>query len=388
VLARARTAGSVPKRPHPRSDGRRGQMRKSAPLPGRQCYVSRETCGTPKGGPVSVDGVTTIAGIAAEAGVSVPTVSKVLNGRPDVSVATRARVESVIERHQYRRRRARTGSRPRLIDLVIHELDFAWSVELIKGVEKVAAAARVGVVLSELGGAHRPPQEWLDDVLARPPLGVILVLSGFDVSQRRQLAARSIPVVVVDTAGEPPTDVPTVGSANWNGGLAATRHLLGLGHRRIAVISGPADVMCSRARIDGYRTALEGAGVAVDPALVRHGDFFVGGGYLHGSELLALPDPPTAIFAGSDLQALGVLRAARERGLRVPEDLSVVGYDDLPVAAWIGPPLTTVHQPLQEMAATAARMVLDLARGEQPTNLRIDLATELVIRESTAPPCR
>lgn len=335
---------------------------------------------------MSTDGVTTIAAIAAEAGVSVPTVSKVLNGRPDVSVATRARVEAIIERHQYRRRRPRTGSGLRLIDLVIHELDFAWAVELIKGVEKVAAAARVGVVLSEFGGAHRPPQEWLDDVLARPPLGVILVLSGLDVSQRRQLAARAIPVVVVDTAGEPPLDVPTVGSANWNGGLAATRHLLGLGHRRIAVISGPADVMCSRARIDGYRTALEEAGVAVDPTLVRHGDFFVGGGYTHGADLLALPDPPTAIFAGSDLQALGVLRAARERGLRVPEDLSVVGYDDLPLAAWIGPPLTTVRQPLQEMAATAARMVLDLARGEQPTNLRIDLATELVIRESTAPP--
>ena len=328
----------------------------------------------------------TIAQIAAEAGVSVPTVSKVLNGRPDVSAATRARVETVIERHQYRRRRARSASTARLIDLVIHELDFAWAVELIKGVEQVAAAARVGVVLSELGGAHRPPQEWLDDMLARPPLGVILVLSGLDVSQRRQLAARSIPVVVVDTAGEPPTDVPTVGSANWNGGLSATRHLLGLGHRRIAVIAGPSDVMCSRARIDGFRTAMEEAGVPVDPSIIRHGDFFVGGGYEHGSDLLALPDPPTAVFAGSDLQALGVLRAARERGLRVPEDLSVVGYDDLPVAAWIGPPLTTVRQPLREMAATAARMVLDLARGDQPTNLRIDLATELVIRESTAPP--
>lgn len=328
----------------------------------------------------------TIAEIAAEAGVSVPTVSKVLNGRPDVSAATRARVEAVIDRHQYRRRRTRTATAARLIDLVIHELDFAWAVELIKGVEQVAGPARAGVVLSELGGAHRPPQEWLDDLLARPPLGVILVLSGLDVSQRRQLAARSIPVVVVDTAGEPPTDVPTVGSANWNGGLAATRHLISLGHRRIAVIAGPADVMCSRARIDGYRTALEEAGIPMDPALVRHGDFFVGGGFTHGSDLLGLDDPPTAIFAGSDLQALGVLRAARERGLHVPEDLSVVGYDDLPVAAWIGPPLTTVRQPLQEMAATAARMVLDIARGEEPRNLRIDLATELVVRESTAPP--
>lgn len=98
------------------------------------------------------------------------------------------------------------------------------------------------------------------------------------------------------------------------------------------------------------------------------------------------PDRPTAVFAGSDLQALGVLRAAREMGLRVPEDLSVVGYDDLPVAEWTGPALTTVRQPLQDMAGTATRMVLALADGESPTNLRIDLATELVVRDSTAPP--
>jgi LacI family transcriptional regulator len=242
------------------------------------------------------------------------------------------------------------------------------------------------VVLSELGGAHRPQQEWLDDVLARRPLGVIAVLSTFDEAQRRQLETRSIPFVVVDTYGEPPADVPTVGSANWNGGLAATRHLLALGHRRVAVISGPADVLCSRARVDGFRSALDGAGVPVDPSFVRYGNFFVEGGYEHGMDLLGRPDRPTAIFAGSDFQALGVLRAARELGLRVPEDVSVVGYDDLPVIQWIGPPLTTVRQPLQEMATTATRMVLDLAEGRTPTNLRIDLATELVVRESTAPP--
>ncbi|MCC2308646.1 LacI family DNA-binding transcriptional regulator [Cellulomonas chengniuliangii] len=328
----------------------------------------------------------TIATIALEAGVSVPTVSKVLNGRPDVSAATRARVEAVLAQRRYQRRRSRTPTGPRLLDLVFHELDSAWAVEIIKGVEQVAGTARVGVVLSELGGAHRPRQEWLDDLLARRPLGVILVLSDVDPAQRRQLESRAIPFVVVDTAGEPPVGIPTVGSQNWNGGLAATRHLLGLGHRRIAVIAGPSDVMCSRARIDGYRTALDEAGVRVDPALVRHGDFFVQGGYDHGLDLLRREDRPTAIFAGSDLQALGVMRAARELGLRVPEDLSVVGYDDLPLTEWIGPPLTTIRQPLREMAGTATRMVLSLARGESPSNQRIDLATELIVRESTAPP--
>ena len=188
-----------------------------------------------------------------------------LNGRTDVAAVTRARVEEVIDRHQYRRRRGRSQTGPGLLDLVFHELDAGWAVQIIKGVESVAGPERMGVVLSELGGAHRPRQEWLDDVLARRPRGVILVLSDLDPAQRRQLETRSIPFVVVDTAGEQPAGVPTVGSANWAGGLAATRHLLGLGHRRVAVISGPVDVLCSRARIDGYRTALDEAGVRRRP---------------------------------------------------------------------------------------------------------------------------
>ncbi|QFZ18285.1 LacI family DNA-binding transcriptional regulator [Saccharothrix syringae] len=327
-----------------------------------------------------------ISSIAAEAGVSIPTVSKVLNGRPDVAADTRARVESVIERHRYQRRRARQSSRPALIDLVFHEMHSAWSTEIIRGVEQAAAAERAAVVLSELGGAHRPRQEWFDDLLTRRPLGVILVLAELDEGQRHQLATRNIPFVVVDTAGEQPPGVPVVGSANWAGGLAATRHLLGLGHRRIAVISGPTTMLCSRARVDGFRSALDAEGVVVEPDFVRYGNFFVDGGYAHGLALLDRPDRPTAIFAGSDFQALGVMRAARELGLSIPGDLSIVGYDDVQVTEWIGPPLTTVRQPLREMATTAAQMVFTLARGERPRNERIDLATELVVRQSTAPP--
>jgi DNA-binding LacI/PurR family transcriptional regulator len=327
-----------------------------------------------------------IASIAAEAGVSVPTVSKVLNGRPDVAAGTRARVESVIEQQQYQRRRARNSTRPALIDLVFHELHSAWATEIICGVEQAAASERAAVVLSELGGAHRPQREWFSDLLARRPLGVIFVLAELDSEQRKQLAARSIPFVVLDTAGEPPPDVPTVGSANWAGGLAATRHLLGLGHERLAVISGPPAMLCSRARVDGYRSALEAAGIAADPDFVRYGDFHVNGGYEHGLGLLDRPDRPTAIFAGSDFQALGVMRAARELGLSVPDDLSIVGYDDLPIVQWFDPPLTTVRQPLREMATTAAKMVFTLAKGEQPANARIDLAAELIVRKSTTRP--
>ncbi|HCX85774.1 MAG TPA: LacI family transcriptional regulator [Micrococcales bacterium] len=331
-------------------------------------------------------GRATIAEIAQEVGVSVPTVSKVLNGRTDVAEATRAKVEEALARHAYRKPVSGRPAGPRLLDLVFHQADNMWAQEIVKGVELVCGPARIGVVLSELGGSHRPPQEWIDDVMARRPLGVLLVLSGLDETQRHQLSSRSIPFAVVDTEGEQPAGVPTVGSNNWNGGLAATRHLLALGHRRIGVISGPADVLCSRARVDGYRSAHDEMGVARDPGLVRWGEFIAESGYAHGRDLLDRPDRPTAIFAGSDYQAMGVMRAARELGLRVPDDLSIVGYDDLPVTEWLNPALTTVNQPLREMAGLATRMVLTLAEGRRPPSPRVELLTELVVRSSTAPP--
>ncbi|WP_344967347.1 LacI family DNA-binding transcriptional regulator [Salinactinospora qingdaonensis] len=328
----------------------------------------------------------TISKIAKAASVSVPTVSKVLNGRADVAPETRSRVEELIRRHGYRRRRGPGSSQPATIDLVFHELDSAWSIEVIRGVERVARAEGLSVVLSGSAGAQRPQESWLDSVLARRTTAVILVLSDLDATQQARLAARGIPFVVVDPLGDPGENVPSVGSANWNGGLVATRHLIDLGHRRIAVIGGPENILCSRARVDGYRAALDTAGLPIDPGLIRTGDFHVEGGHRNGSELLNLDDPPTAIFAGSDLQALGLYEAAREHDVRVPEDLSVVGYDDLPLARWVGPPLTTVRQPLTEMAEEATRMALSLSRGERPANLRLDLATSLVVRHSTAIP--
>lgn len=327
----------------------------------------------------------TIARIAEEAGVSIPTVSKVINGRSDVAMDTRERVEAIIRKHGYQRP-DKGLARSNILELIFHELESAWALEIIRGVEQVARDNNMAVVLSELQGRHTPGRGWIEGVLTRRPSGVISVFSDLSTVQRSKLETRGIPFVVVDPVGEPSQDTPSIGATNWSGGLAATRHLLELGHRRIAVISGPDHVLCSRARVDGYRAAVETAGLCVDSALVRHGDFHVEGGYEQGRALLALPDPPTAIFAGSDLQALGVYEAAREAGLRIPDDLSVVGFDDLPVARWVGPPLTTIRQPLLEMAAAGARLALNLARGEKPPHRRIELATSLLLRHSTAPP--
>ncbi|WP_169077013.1 LacI family DNA-binding transcriptional regulator [Microcella alkalica] len=336
---------------------------------------------------MSTDSRVTLSDVAAEAGVSLATISKVLNGRPDVSAATRARVEELLARHGYQRRTGQTTAKAELLELVFHELDRIWSMELIDGVESVAKEHGLSVVLTVTGDRHSPGAEWLDGVLRRRPAGVILVFSDLPPALRERLRSRAIPFAIVDPAGDPSPDVPSVGSANWSGGLAATRHLIELGHTRIAAITGPADMMCSLARLDGYRSAMNSAGLPIDPSWVRFGDFHVEGGRAEAMRLLDRPDRPTAIFAGSDLQALGTLEAARSLGLRVPEDLSIVGYDDIPLSRWVSPRLTTVHQPLRQMGVEAARLVLAVAEGAAATQ-RMDLATSLVVRDSTAPPAR
>ncbi|MFI0505605.1 LacI family DNA-binding transcriptional regulator [Streptomyces albogriseolus] len=328
----------------------------------------------------------TITEIARQAGVSVPTVSRVVNGRSDVSPRTRARVEDLLRRHGYRRRPASSPSRAALLDLVFNDLDSPWAVEIIRGVEEEAHTAGVGTVVSAIHGRSGDAREWIRDLRARASDGVILVTSALESSLHEEPRILGVPLVVVDPDGSPGLDVPTIGAANWSGGLAATRHLLSLGHRRIGLIAGPPRLLCSRARLDGYRAALERAGVTPDDTLVVPGDFRPESGYAGCHALLDLPEPPTAVFAAGDQMALGAIEALRGRGLRVPQDMSVVGFDDLPEVRWSAPPLTTVRQPLADMGALAVRTVLRLTRGEQPDSPRVELGTDLVVRASTAPP--
>ncbi|GAA1659143.1 LacI family DNA-binding transcriptional regulator [Saccharothrix algeriensis] len=338
--------------------------------------------------PVSVDESrkVTIAAIARLAGVSVPTVSRVINGRSDVSPQTRERVEELLTRHGYRRRPASMRTSSGLIDLVFNDLDSPWAVEIIRGVEDVAHAAGIGTVVSAIHRRTASAKQWLDNMRSRATEGVIFVISTLEPPLQAELRRLNIPVVIVDPAGVPPQEAPTIGATNWAGSLRATEHLIGLGHRRIGFIAGPPQLMCSRARLDGYRTALETAGLSFDDDLVFQGDFYHESGFTGGSRLLQLPEPPTAIFASSDQMALGVYEAVRRAGLRVPDDVSVVGFDDLPEVRWSSPPLTTIRQPLAEMGMVAARTVLRLAQREKIESPRIELATELVVRDSTAPP--
>ncbi|MFG1670124.1 LacI family DNA-binding transcriptional regulator [Streptomyces sp. Y7] len=341
-------------------------------------------------GGASVAAGPTLAVVAREAGVSVPTASKVVNGREDVAPETRRRVTEALDRLGYvRRPRFDAAKTPGLVDLVVHSLDNSWSGAVLHGVEAAAHDAGLEVVVSagltRTRGA-RPERGWLDKLIARGSSGVLFNLAELTASQYAWLEQHRIPFVMIDPVLEPPPGVVSVGAANWHGGVTAAEHLLSLGHERIAVIAGHQRKMCSTARVAGYRSALTSAGVRHRPEYLRQAGFDEEVAHLRMLELLDLPEPPTAVFVCSDRMALGVYEALAERGLRVPDDMSVVGFDDLPEARWISPALTTVRQPLSEMAATALRLLVRMMDGDRPESTRTELSTRLVPRSSTAAP--
>ena len=218
----------------------------------------------------------TIAQVAAETGLSTATVSKVLNGKPDVSPSTRVLVEDVLVKSGYRKRG--NGEPPPLIDIVFNDFDSPWATEIIRGAAAAAQAEGLTVAFTALSeGDER--RIWFDHITSRGTRGIILLLSQLTERQKGELVARGLPFVVIDPTAEPGPEVSSVGATNWSGGLVATKHLIDLGHRRIGIVTGPPELLCSRARFDGYRAALERADLSVDDTLVRSGDFRVKAGY-------------------------------------------------------------------------------------------------------------
>jgi len=322
----------------------------------------------------------TLDAIAKEAGVSASTVSKVLNGRGGVSEQTRRLVEEKLTACGYIPRSATDASR--VIEVVFYELGTEWILEALQGIEEVARETGSTIMLTKSHDLLEPGQGWAEQVSRRRPLGVILLFSSISEVDMRRLRNRGIPFVVVDPAREPGLDVAYVGAQNWAGGVSAAQHLIDLGHTSIAAITGPEQQLCARARLSGFRFALEMAGIEYRQDLVKWGTFHPEAGRELGLELLQRPDRPTAIFAGADQQAAGVYQAAGELGLRIPQDVSVLGFDDLPIAQLIWPALTTIRQPIREMARMAARMI---TRPADVAHQQIELATELVVRGSTGP---
>ncbi|RKN45028.1 LacI family DNA-binding transcriptional regulator [Streptomyces hoynatensis] len=332
----------------------------------------------------------TITAIAREAGVSVATVSRVVNGRADVGRQTRERVQELLRRHGYRPRAGTRRGRAALVEVVFHQLG-PHAGEILRGVERTAAPAGIGTAVSvvpyETTGPDR--RQWLAGLRRRAPSGVILATWGLDPALHGELRRLGVPLVMVDLVGWSGAELPSVGATNWAAGRTATEHLLRLGHRRIGFIAGPPRLPCNTARQAGYREALRTAGLPVEDRLT------VGADYANADprssleacrRLMALPQPPTAVFASCDEMALGAREALRGLGLRVPQDVSMVGLDDLPATRLPATRLTTVRQPLREMGAVAFRALRRLSRGDRLDVPRVELATELVVRSTTAPP--
>ena len=326
----------------------------------------------------------TIRDVAAQAGVSVATVSKVLNARYGVSAATHQRVQQVIDELGYQSsivasslRSHRTG----VLGVLVADLE-PFSTELLKGVATAVRGTGYELVIYSAGGRSGDRVGWERRYLSR--LGGTLIDAALLVTPTAVDADSGLPVVAVDPHTGAAT-VPTVSADDERGARLAVDHLLGLGHRRIAFISGWPGLESTRRRREGYRASLAAAGVQLDPALDVEGDATEERAHALARELLQGDDPPTAVFAGNDMAALGVLDAARDLGVDVPGRLSVVGFDNVPEAVMADPALTTVEQPMQAMGEQALRMLLELLQGGTPAS-RVVLDTRLVVRRSTAPP--
>jgi LacI family transcriptional regulator len=277
------------------------------------------------------------------------------------------------------------------VELVFHGRLSGYSLEILQGVLDAGTEVGVAVAVSvrprpERGAGMKRSTAWVRH-LAR--IGRSAVIDVVDDVRQGDLAALSrarLPLVVIDPLSVPHRQVTSVGATNFSGGLAATQHLLSLGHRHIAYLGASVDALYNQARMHGYRAAMEAAGEDVPDEYILSGTAHHEEGIAGGMVLLDLRQRPTAVFAATDGVAAAMIEAARTRGLRVPEDLSVVGFDDTEVAQLVSPPLTTVRQPLREMGRVALNTALRLVAGERLDSHHVELATELIVRRSTAPP--
>jgi LacI family transcriptional regulator/LacI family xylobiose transport system transcriptional regulator len=325
-----------------------------------------------------------LTSIATEAGVSLSTVSKVVHRRRDVSSSTRLRVEELLARHGYVRPWDRDSATPRQVVAVFRDLSGPYTLEVARGI--VDAAGLVGVDVVTGTTSMRPISHWLRECTELGALGLIVVISMLTEEDQRHIVEQKLPVVLIDPLSTPSLDIPCIGVTNWSGAKEAVQHLLELGHTRVGMIAGRAHSPAGSARLHGYRAALEEAGIGFDPSIVRSTDFDFDEALTATLHVLRGADRPTALFAASDAQAMGVLEAARQCGLSVPRDLAVMSFDDSLVAAMACPPLSAVRQPFEELGHEATRVLIQLAEGRPPASLRIELATQLVLRTSTEIP--
>jgi LacI family transcriptional regulator len=330
----------------------------------------------------------TIIDVAREAGVSYTTVSRVINNKGSVKPETRERVLMAMTRLGYvvdQRARSLAGGRSQVIGLLVHDVGTSYIGEIIRGIDAELAPAQYDLMLYTTHRRKTKESAYVVTLTRGLADGLLLVLPRNPGDYLSTLRQYRFPHVLIDHRGVD-EETPAVAAANLQGAYNATKYLIELGHRRIGFITGAMDQICAQDRLAGYKTALADHGITFDPELVYKGDFFQPLGYAGASALLELPPPPTAIFASNDVSAFGVMEAIREHNLRIPQDVSVMGFDDIPQAAHVHPPLTTVRQPLEKMGRVATGMLLEYIKDPQRPIERVELPTELVIRQSCQPP--
>jgi len=328
----------------------------------------------------------TMRDVAKQAGVSITTVSHVINNSRAVSNGARQRVETAMRELGYKPNtlaRSLRRQQTHTIGMIVPDSANPFFAEIARGIEDASFEQNYNVVLCNTEGDLEKQISYTNVLIQNQVAGIVFVAAGVSTELVEDLQRRQVPLVVVDRE-VPDVAVDTVLTDHYQGGRLATQHLVDLGHRRIACISAGSELSPSSDRVTGYQDVLRENGLAVDEQLIMRGDFQYKSGFEAAQQLLALTEPPTAVFASNDLMAVGCISAATQQGLRVPEDLSVVGFDDVRLASFTNPPLTTIAQPKREIGTLAVEMLLTRI-NDLTAPIRYErLDTELKVRRSTA----
>ena len=328
----------------------------------------------------------TIVDVAEKAGVSLGTVSRVINNDAHVAPDTRERVAVVMREMGYvanRQARSLKGSKTNVIGVLVPDLGTGYIGEIMRGIDSELALSQLDLMLFTTHRAAIKEANYVANMVQGMVDGLLVVLPRNPTDYTGSLTRRNFPFVLIDHQGTG-EDCPAVGATNWQGAYNATEYLIKLGHRRIGFITGSMDLGCAIDRLDGYRSALRTHHIPEALELIYEGDFNQPDGYAGASVLLDLANPPTAIFVSNDVMAMGVMDAVRNRKMYIPEDISVLGFDNIPQSAMVFPPLTTVQQPLEQMGRVATQMLLDILKNPDKNVGRIELPTELIVRDSTS----
>jgi LacI family transcriptional regulator len=329
----------------------------------------------------------TIIDVAREAGVSYATVSRVINNQAHVKSEKREAVLAAMSRLGYvvnQQARSLASGRSRIIGLLVQTLGNSWMGQIIRGIDEELAAAQYDMMLYT---AHRrlvAESSYVSMITRGSVDGLLLIIPRDPSGYLESLRSQHLPYVLIDNHGSDDGE-PSISVTNFEGAYTATRYLIELGHRRIGFVTGNMAMASAVNRLKGYSAALVDYALPNDPALIIEGDFLQQSGFSAGKKLFALPNRPTAIFVSNDVMAFGLMDAARDQGLRIPDDVSVIGFDDIPEAASIYPPLTTIRQPLEQMGRMGARILLRAIDDPFIQPERIVLPTELIVRCSCQP---